>query len=225
MTRTSTKKAMESQNQLVAINSTLVTLLQRFDAMEECQGSSDARIKKLHCEVLEKGVLGLGDSSEATQFDPNLHDDSRTQHLNRQDLRFQPRSHLVKLDFPRFQEGDDPLGWIYKAEHYFDYFDIPADKKVRMASFHMEGETLQWFQWVNCVRNYPKWEDFTKIFYREFGSSDLLDCTENLVKLRQFRLLRGLYHGIPAVSKSDHRNDPWSLEKLFYWWIKARNSP
>lgn len=91
---------------------------------------------------------------------------------------------MVKLDFPQVHEGDDPFGWIYKEKHYFDYFDIPADKKVRMASFHMENKALQWFQWVNCVKNYLKWEDFTEIFCREFGSSSLVDYTENLVKLR-----------------------------------------
>ncbi|KAM2104973.1 hypothetical protein ACFX1R_015519 [Malus domestica] len=220
MTRTSTKKAMESQNQLAAINSTLVTLLQKFDAMEERQGSSDARIEKLHREFFEKGVLGPGESSEATQFDPNLRDDSRTQHLNRHDLGFQPRPPLVKLDFPRFQEGDDPLGWIYKAEHYFDYFDILADKKVRMASFHMEGEALQWFQWVNCVKNYPKWEDFTKIFCREFGSSDLLDCTENLVKLRQSGLLRDYIMEFRRLANRTIEMTPGLLKSCFIGGLK-----
>ncbi|XP_068328267.1 uncharacterized protein [Pyrus communis] len=122
---------MELQNHLAAINSTLSTLLQRFDAMEGSQDSSDTRIKKLHPDFLEKCEMGcLGDSSDATQSDPRLHDDSRTQHLNRHDSGFQPRPPLVRLDFPSFHEGDDPLGWIYKAEHYFDYFDIPTDKKV-----------------------------------------------------------------------------------------------
>ncbi|KAM1584653.1 hypothetical protein PS1_038273 [Malus domestica] len=106
----STKKAMESQNHLAAINSTVNTLLQRFDAMEGRQDSSNARIEKLHRDFLDKCEMGcLGDSSDATRSDPNLPDDSRTQNLNRHDSGFQPRPPLVKLDFPRFQEGDDPL--------------------------------------------------------------------------------------------------------------------
>lgn len=59
------------------------------------------------------------------------------------------------MDFPRFNEGDDMLGWIYKAEHYFNFFNIDDAKKVKLASFHMEGEALQWFQRARCLTNYP----------------------------------------------------------------------
>lgn len=50
------------------------------------------------------------DSSDVTPSDPNLHEDARNQQFNRQDSGFHPRPPLVKLDFPRFHEGDDPLG-------------------------------------------------------------------------------------------------------------------
>lgn len=53
----------------------------------------------------------------------------------------QMQSSFLKMDFPRFVEGDNPLGWVYKAEHYFEFF-------------HMEGEALQWFQWAKCLTNY-----------------------------------------------------------------------
>lgn len=59
-----------------------------------------------------------------------------------------------------------------------------------MASLHIEGEALQWFQWINCLKNYPKWEDFSRLFCREFEPSDFNDCAEKLVKLRQTGLLR-----------------------------------
>ncbi|KAM1987227.1 hypothetical protein ACFX15_034524 [Malus domestica] len=95
------------------------------------------------------------------------------------DLEFVPAV-SNKKDFPRFRDGDEPLGWIYKAKHYFDFFNIAEFKKVKIASFHLEGEPLQWFQWANCISNYPKWEDFTK----EFGPSELEDSVESLVQLR-----------------------------------------
>ncbi|KAB2619455.1 hypothetical protein D8674_015324 [Pyrus ussuriensis x Pyrus communis] len=72
---------------------------------------------------------------------------------NRQDFgqnyNHQTRQPFLKMDFPRFVEGDDPMGWIYRAEHYFEFFNTEDSKKVKLASFHMEEETLQLFQWAN----------------------------------------------------------------------------
>ncbi|XP_050106884.1 uncharacterized protein LOC126586206 isoform X2 [Malus sylvestris] len=94
------------------------------------------------------------------------------------------------MDFPRFHEGDDMLGWIYKAEHYFNFFNIDDAKKVKLASFHMEGESIQWFQWARCLTNYPSWEEFANILCQEFGPSEMEDSAESLVKLRQTGTLR-----------------------------------
>ncbi|KAI5343164.1 hypothetical protein L3X38_011040 [Prunus dulcis] len=38
------------------------------------------------------------------------------------------RMPFVKIEFPRFSDGDDPIEWIYKAEQYFDYFAVPSEK-------------------------------------------------------------------------------------------------
>lgn len=86
--------------------------------------------------------------------------------------------------FPKFGDGDEPLGWIYKAEHYFHFFSVEDFKKVKMASFHLDGEPLQWFQWANCIRIYPRWEDFTQALCQEFGPSEFNDSADSLVKLR-----------------------------------------
>ena len=51
----------------------------------------------------------------------------------------------VKLNFPCFL-GDDPANWVYKANQYFGYYQTPATEKLMVASFHMDQETLVWFQ-------------------------------------------------------------------------------
>jgi hypothetical protein len=56
----------------------------------------------------------------------------------------QPR--FAGLDFPRFN-GEDPTGWIYIAEQFFHYQGTTAIEKVLLASFHLQGEALQWYQW------------------------------------------------------------------------------
>lgn len=97
------------------------------------------------------GSDSLGESSKDTHFDPILqermnpnlgphffHSDSIPNSSN-------SRPPFLKMDFPRFDDGDEPLAWIFKAEHYFDFFSIEDFKKVKMASFHFDGEPLQWF--------------------------------------------------------------------------------
>lgn len=45
----------------------------------------------------------------------------------------------LRVDFPRFSPGKDPLAWIYKAEQYFAYYHTADHLKVLMVSFHLDG--------------------------------------------------------------------------------------
>jgi hypothetical protein len=47
----------------------------------------------------------------------------------------------MRLDFPRF-DGESPYAWTYKVNQFFDYYQTPLYHRIRMASFHMEGEAL-----------------------------------------------------------------------------------
>ena len=66
-------------------------------------------------------------------------------------------SRPVKLDFPRFS-GKEPTSWIYKANQYFIYYKISKSEKLMMASFHMEGEALVWFQEGKEAGVFGNWE-------------------------------------------------------------------
>ncbi|CAB4282646.1 unnamed protein product [Prunus armeniaca] len=98
---------------------------------------------------------------------------------------FENHMPFVKIEFPRFRNGDDPIEWIYKAEQHFDYCSVPYEKKVKMVSFHLDSEALQWYQWEECASSLSKWEDFTRAFCREFGSHGFEDFAESLFKLHQ----------------------------------------
>ena len=56
-----------------------------------------------------------------------------------------PFSHPIKLDFPRFF-GEEPASWVYKENQYFRYYNTPIGEKLTLASFHMDGLALIWFQ-------------------------------------------------------------------------------
>ncbi|KAM1510545.1 hypothetical protein ACFX10_019587 [Malus domestica] len=51
------------------------------------------------------------------------------------------------IDFPHFFLDDDPLAWIYKADHFFNYYLVSEHQKVVIVSFHLDGEALRWFRY------------------------------------------------------------------------------
>ena len=51
----------------------------------------------------------------------------------------------MKLEFPKFR-GENPLGWVYKAQKFFQLYSIPLNQRIFLDSYHMEDETLVWFQ-------------------------------------------------------------------------------
>ncbi|KAM1870948.1 hypothetical protein ACFX1X_047413 [Malus domestica] len=75
----------------------------RFPTMETCFDGTN----QTHRDHLEHGDSSnhFG-GSEETLSDPNIHGGHRFQ---RQDSSFQPRPPLIKLEFPRFSNGDNPL--------------------------------------------------------------------------------------------------------------------
>jgi hypothetical protein len=88
----------------------------------------------------------------------------------------------MRLDFPRF-DGNNPAAWTYKANQFFDYYQIPLYHRTRMASFHMDGEALIWFQDADEAGQFPTWDSFTQALLIRFRPA-FDDPKESLVHLR-----------------------------------------
>ena len=98
-----------------------------------------------------------------------------------------PISHMsksVRLDFPRFK-GDDPASWVFKSSQYFSFYQTPFDERLLMASFHMDGDALVWFQDSDENGVFATWEGFVDALLTRFGSTAYEDPMESLTKLRQ----------------------------------------
>jgi hypothetical protein len=87
--------------------------------------------------------------------------------------RQQPFSNKhVKLDFPRFNEEEDPTSWVYRAEQFFRYQGTPEEEKTTLASFHLEGQGVTW-------------KEFTEGLFARFGPTQFYDPFGELTKLQQ----------------------------------------
>jgi hypothetical protein len=51
----------------------------------------------------------------------------------------------MRLDLHSF-DGENPGSWVYKANNFFDYYQTPESQRIRLGSFHMQGDALIWFQ-------------------------------------------------------------------------------
>ena len=65
-----------------------------------------------------------------------------TRHTNPSSLAL---SRAVRLEFQKFS-GEDSASWVYKANQYFKHYSTPITENLMLASFHIEGEALIWFQ-------------------------------------------------------------------------------
>ncbi|XLU46183.1 hypothetical protein S245_040997 [Arachis hypogaea] len=90
----------------------------------------------------------------------------------------------VKLDFPRF-DGRDVLGWIFRAEQFFYYYNTPDEDRITIAAIHMDGDAVSWYQMMQCANPFHSWPSLARVLESEFGPSPF-DCPRaTLFKLSQ----------------------------------------
>uniref|UniRef100_A0A2N9FZS8 Reverse transcriptase n=1 Tax=Fagus sylvatica TaxID=28930 RepID=A0A2N9FZS8_FAGSY len=99
------------------------------------------------------------------------------------------QARFSRLDFPRFN-GEDPTGWIYKADQFFRYQGTAEAERILLASFHLQDEALQWYQWYERTNPNVHWGEFTQALCVRFGPSEYEDFDEALSRLRQTTTVR-----------------------------------
>lgn len=99
-----------------------------------------------------------------------------------------PNQRHVKLEFPKFKQGD-PTSWVSKAKQYFAYQEIPLDRRVNFASYHLEDEANEWWQATSKIlgeEGIPvTWEVFEEELWARFGPTAAEDFDEALSKIKQ----------------------------------------
>ena len=71
-----------------------------------------------------------------------------------------PHPPQLKLHFQNFNE-EDPIGWLYRAEQYFEFQNIRAAQRIQLVAFNLEGIALQWFHWLTKFLGPLTWDELT----------------------------------------------------------------
>ena len=103
------------------------------------------------------------------------------------------QSKLTKLEFPKFS-GGDPTIWINRVDQFCAFQEVAVEDKVRLASFHLEGEANYWWQWykktMDDEHSNITWETFEDEIRSRFGPTEADDFDEALTRIRQVGTLR-----------------------------------
>ncbi|KAA0032325.1 Ty3/gypsy retrotransposon protein [Cucumis melo var. makuwa] len=83
----------------------------------------------------------------------------------------QDRIKLRKLEMSVFN-GEDPDGWIYRAEHYFQMHLLNEQKKLKIAIVSMEGKGLCWFHWAENRKRFRSWKELKERMYNHFRNRE-----------------------------------------------------
>lgn len=90
----------------------------------------------------------------------------------------------VKLDFPHF-EGENPAGWVFKVTLFFEFYQTPPAQRLLIASYHMEGEALVWYQYALDTGEFNSWDTFVQALLVRFVPTAHDDPMEALTRLKQ----------------------------------------
>ncbi|KAJ8749838.1 hypothetical protein K2173_013241 [Erythroxylum novogranatense] len=147
---------------------------------------------------IETAISKLSESALPSRDGASSMGDRNSQvRANREEIREGGRStfssKLAKLEFPRYS-GNDPTEWFTRVDQFFEYQGTLASLKVSLASYHLEGEANQWWQWLRRAYQEEEkevtWEIFVEELWSRFGPTDCEDFDESLSKIRQIGSLR-----------------------------------
>ncbi|WVZ26500.1 hypothetical protein V8G54_005044 [Vigna mungo] len=102
-----------------------------------------------------------------------------------EDRRDVQRSGVKRVELPMF-EGVDPVGWIAKAEKFFDLQNVTERKKMKLVYTCMErGASYYWIRFWRKKTRHPNWKMFTEALTRRFGGLNRGTVLEKLAVVQQ----------------------------------------
>ncbi|KAK2966031.1 hypothetical protein RJ640_012290 [Escallonia rubra] len=109
-----------------------------------------------------------------------------------------PPPRLPKLSFPRFS-GDDPRGWVRKAEQYFDLCPVHEDYKVPYASVHFDAQAEHWYAaYIKPIENVD-WDFFVRDLYARFSVLTGVSVLGEFNKLHQMGTVDDYFNRFEAL--------------------------
>ena len=63
-----------------------------------------------------------------------------------------------RVEMPVFM-GENPDGWIFRANRYFAAYGLTEEEKLVAAAMSLYGDALSWYQWIDSREAFGSWEN------------------------------------------------------------------
>ncbi|GKD98035.1 ty3-gypsy retrotransposon protein [Tanacetum coccineum] len=123
----------------------------------------------------------------------------------------------MRLDVLKFL-GVNPDSWIFAITGYFSLLNTPADQRLRIVGFNLEGATAEWFRWMTRNGLITDWDRFVESVKSRFGPSKYEDPQGALSKLLQLGTVEYYQREELLVSRPTTLGDAFALA----WITEAR---
>ncbi|VFR00859.1 unnamed protein product [Cuscuta campestris] len=90
----------------------------------------------------------------------------------------------MRVEAPRFN-GDDPAGWIFRIQTYFDYFLTPEGERLQLVAMLIDYPASDWFRYYQTNNCGTSWEAFLIAVRQRFDPDYYENYIGSLSKLHQ----------------------------------------
>ncbi|XP_026417102.1 uncharacterized protein LOC113312573 [Papaver somniferum] len=94
------------------------------------------------------------------------------------------RANSINLKFPTF-DGDDPGGWIFSVDQYFNLHTVADNLKLAIASAHLKGDANSWYRWKRTMVNVTTWTEFCDLVRARFSPTKFVDARMAISTIKQ----------------------------------------
>lgn len=91
---------------------------------------------------------------------------------------------VKKVELPSF-DGDDLMGWVTRAETYFEVQGTSEEVKIRLAKLSMEGATIHWFNLLRETDDDLTWLKLKQDLIERYGGRQSDNPFEEMKDLQQ----------------------------------------
>ncbi|KAD3641337.1 hypothetical protein E3N88_30561 [Mikania micrantha] len=96
--------------------------------------------------------------------------------------------------------GTHPERWVAQANRYFEFYSIPDHERLMIASFYLDEDAADWFDWLQRQSQQQTWTDFTKALVQRFKAKELEQPEGLLAKLNQTTTVAAYRHQFEEIS-------------------------
>lgn len=156
------------------------------DAIQTIHLKIDANQEKLIALLTQGGGRSGGAESGSKSMGEGVAGNSEISGLKKLqgDSLEEFRLSVKKVELPLFS-GDDPAGWIVRAEVYFHVQDTSPEVKVSLAQLCMEGHTIHFFKSLLDENAELTWDQLKLALVERYGGIGEGDIFEQLASLQQ----------------------------------------